>query len=207
MDDLNKDVPVIHAHMGADGEARFGEGDGYTDEEIIDRVKDSLDNPDGVTDMDDREVYPVPGPERFVDGRTGYVSEFIDAPDLAAIGAQLIEAFDLYNAETSVIKYRWKDKGTAEATGKCIRANGLLRHETRADFVIWVGAEDCLMNEFTFKQIRALLYHELLHVSKTEKGKPAVKRHDAEVFRDELKHFGLWNASLKHVFGQLEFKL
>jgi hypothetical protein len=38
----------------------------------------------------------------------------------------------------------------------------------------------------------AMIYHELTHCSHDEQGRPYLKPHDAGVFNDELKIYGIW---------------
>lgn len=163
-------------------------------------------NPEGVTDLSEDDVYPVPEDERFIDERFNERG-FIDAPDLEMLAMTLISEFDLDSASNQRIEYWWKRESTADAGGKCIRASGPLHKATGANFVIWLAADGPRAAEYTLRQVKALLYHELLHVAVTEKGKPAIRKHDAEIFRDELQDFGLWNGRLRGVFGQLEMPL
>jgi hypothetical protein len=38
----------------------------------------------------------------------------------------------------------------------------------------------------------AMIYHELTHCSHDEQGRPHLRPHDAGVFNDEIKIFGIW---------------
>lgn len=147
------------------------------------------------------DVYPVPDKNRFIE------HEFIAAPDLEMLGEAIVEHFDMAAASMFDIAYLWKAAGTKRAGAKCSKASGALRFYSKADFVIWVGAEGPRAHLFTLRQIRALLYHELLHISATEKGEPALRDHDAEVFREELREFGMWHPEYERAFGQLELPI
>jgi len=159
----------------------------------------------GVEDLAATDAYPVPEDGRFVVG--GIEREFIDGPDLEVLAGNVIEQFSMRIAEDFDIRWLWKREQTGEAMGKCSRTTGALKHFTDADFVIWVAADGPREHQFTRRQIEAVVYHELLHVSITDKGKPAIRKHDAEVFREELREFGLWNTRLQKTFGQLEMPL
>ena len=161
------------------------------------RAADPLD-----TSIGDDELYAVPAVARF--GEAG----FIAAPDLAELAEGLLEDPEIagYLEEGGVagwgITYLWK-VDDARYAGKCRKLAGELAFFTGSQFLIWLNADTC-RDLFALRQVRALLFHELLHVGITDKGAPAILRHDAEVFRNELEVFQLWNANLQNTFGQLE---
>lgn len=159
-------------------------------------------DPEGVVELGAHEQYPVPAEDRFR-------GEYLDAPDLEALAEVVIERHRMDAPEMWHIRYLWKAEATKAAMGKCIKASGPLQHLTQADFVIWIAADIPRAESYTRHQVEAVLYHELLHVSvRTDKDgheHPAVRDHDAEVFREELRDYGLYDATLQRTFGQLEF--
>lgn len=106
--------------------------------------------------------------------------------------------------------FLWKQKGGQTSDGKlifgkCIKLTGLVRHFAKADYVIWLGADNCSAVAEAFKKKRckkdmdlaALTYHELKHIAKTEKGEAASQGHDWEIFLDEIERFGLWRDGME----------
>lgn len=155
-------------------------------------------------DLDGSDAYP--DVTSYFDGR-----DFIDAPDLADIASDLVIDHDLPHVNNWRIRYLWKAKSSAYDAGKCQMLSGLARYYAGAEFVIWLSAEFCAANQYTRRQVEALLFHELNHVGTkiTQAGdmKPEARRHDAEVFRAELEEYGLWRDDLQETFGQLSFDL
>lgn len=167
-------------------------------------VPAALDNVEGVEDLRPGDRYPLPTDTRFIDER-GRQHDFLDAPDLEVIAATLFERHDMQIARYAGIRFLWKREQTATAMGKCIKASGPLKHATGVDWVIWLAADGPRAQGFTLRQVEALLYHELLHVGENEDGKPKARRHDAEIFRDELVAYGAWDRQLQFVFDGLSF--
>lgn len=67
--------------------------------------------------------------------------------------------------------------------GECKKVDELYKVFCPYDFLIIIYEENCA--GFNDKQMRILLYHELLHIGIDEKGKPYKKAHDIEEF-DEI---------------------
>lgn len=191
-------IPTITAHVDVDGGVTYEPG---TAEKIAGLVDALLPKRPRLEDLDDADAYPVPEDEDFIEGTLEH--EFIDAPDLEQIARTLILDHEMIPPQMFRVRYLWRREETGNAVGKTIKATGPLKHMTGADWVIWCAADTPRMGGWTLKQIRALVYHELLHIGMTDKGKPSARKHDAEVFREEIAEFGLWDDRLKFVFGQL----
>lgn len=67
--------------------------------------------------------------------------------------------------------------------GECKKVDEIYKVFCPYDFLIIIYEENCA--GFNDKQMRILLYHELLHIGIDEKGKPYKKAHDFEEF-DEI---------------------
>ncbi len=67
--------------------------------------------------------------------------------------------------------------------GECKKVDELYKVFCPYDFLIIIYEENCA--GFNDKQMRILLYHELLHIGIDDKGKPYKKAHDIEEF-DEI---------------------
>lgn len=97
------------------------------------------------------------------------------------------------------INFLWKREGGETngrvTLGKCVKASGWARHVTEIDFVIWLGADNCL--GFTNYQVEALIYHELCHATTGPGGEPKIAGHDLESFRSEVEHYGLWTPDIR----------
>lgn len=156
-------------------------------------------NLDGIEDMAPGDLYPVPSEARYG------ARDFLDAPDIDVIAGLLADDFsELDLLHKFKVQCLWKKTG-GKAAGKCIKAGGPAKHFSGADFLIWIATDQC--DGFTYRQIRALLYHELCHVSENSVGNPALRDHDVEIFRSEIERFGLWDERLKLSLGQLKMPL
>lgn len=178
------------------------EGDGIKIETTASALKKAA---EGITEKD----FPVPTDERFAEAQ----DEFIPAPELEAIGRQLIERFenDFAHIYEANILYLWKQKGGAsggKATlGKCVRPTGLAKHfamknddglPVKVDFVVWAAADYARKYELTTRQIQALIFHELMHTH-WDDGKLVIRTHEFEGFAREIEEFGMWNNSIKKI--------
>lgn len=87
----------------------------------------------------------------------------------------------------------WKREGGDKA-GKCKLVSRELRYWCDSDWLIWLAADKVREAEWGPDQIEALLFHELLHcaLGGREEDKPAVRRHDNELFVLEIPRYGLW---------------
>ncbi len=165
-----------------------------------------------VTGGDPDERYPVPSKDRFVvdawwdtlhgDDEEPERHDFIAAADVERIAAGLIGRHDAtfrHLGELGVA-YRWKRAGGAsggKATlGKCVKTSGLVKHFGGVAFVIWLAADHCRRLRLTRWQVEALVYRELLHTDRDDKGKPTVAPCDFQGFAKEIEHYGLWQPDL-----------
>lgn len=130
-------------------------------------------------------------------------ADFLEAGAVSERAERLIDEYpELHFLGTAPIAYLWKRKGGATAgratLGKCVLSSGLMRHFSNTAWVIWIAADHVREMELTDEQVEALIYHELLHCTTTgEDERPAVKGHDFEAFRSEIRRYGAWKLDLK----------
>lgn len=130
-------------------------------------------------------------------------ADFLEAPALAERAERLIDEYpELQFLGGEPIAYLWKRKGGASAgrstLGKCVLSSGLMRYFSNTAWVIWIAADHVREMEFSDDQIEALVYHELLHCTlRGEDDRPAVRGHDFEAFRSEIRRYGTWKLDLK----------
>lgn len=153
------------------------------------------------------ELYPTP----FLS------KDFADAPDLAEIGAALIEHLDEFEElraameeKDIAIRYLWRKKAAKQAdrvkAGTLGKAGGLVKHFARGEYVVQVAADAAYGK--TRWQIEALVMHELLHIkiemvlkgpkgAKVEVPQLKTRAHDLEMFWAEVERYGLWRRDLE----------
>lgn len=153
-------------------------------------------------------AWVVPHPDEFMD------EDYLNDERLDALLDSVIEEFPELDWLT---KYRfriiWKRKGSGKhPLGTCQVASGLTAYFADVDFIITLSANLIRAAVFTETQMRALVFHELMHCA--EKGDdepmPAVRGHDLEVFAGELVHFGAWMSDIEAMrgpFRQLELRM
>lgn len=141
--------------------------------------------------------YPIPS-----DGQFG--GDFIPGEDIERIARALMSAEEVRFGFLRDVKvrYLWKAKGgkaKGKATlGKCVKASGLVRYLGREDdFVIWLRADACRDRALTTRQVEALVYHEMLHITQDDDGEAILAPHDFEGFAAEIDTYGAWSADLK----------
>jgi len=159
----------------------------------------------------------IPGEEAFVVGTTAreegvpglpIFCDFIAAPELRQIGDRLVRDGPLTHLDDGKLRidYRWKHKGGTSGgnwiLGKCVKLSGPAEHYADgAQILIWLAADHCEYEAYDARQIEALVYHELLHISREERldkfGNEVVvyrtRGHDFEGFFSELDQYGAWN--------------
>jgi len=85
--------------------------------------------------------------------------------------------------------------------GKCSKATGKWRHLTNVDYVIEVW--DNYWATATDNQKRALLLHELLHITSREKDDGTIvwgiRKHDVEEFLRVVEQYGAWSLPLEEL--------
>lgn len=125
-----------------------------------------------------------------------------EAPELANIADQLIgEHGFLEDLQHCDIRWYWKRKtGVSKGRvkiGFMKRASDLLGHFSGADFIGWLSATTARDGRFTDEQVRAAVFHQLLHVGSDDKGNWIFVPHDFEGFAQEVRVFGTWTENLK----------
>lgn len=144
---------------------------------------------------DPDEAYPVPELQ----------GEFTPAPDLERIGRALIKRH-LHFPDELQIDYLWKIKGGTpkgkKQLGKVQELSGLTGYYGQADFAVWLGADHVDNDEHPQSrfQVEASLFHYLKYIV-AEAGEDgelhvSMRAVDAEVFRDEVEHYGFWKTDL-----------
>ncbi len=130
--------------------------------------------------------------------------------DLKNIGDAIIRApryglGDLLTHEVQ-IEYLWvnkkKEKAGKTVWATCFKESGRARFYADCDYSIEVYAGSLRDYTLSHWQLQALIDHELRHIDLTiddETGEVSfgVIGHDVEMFYSELKHYGLWDSSLK----------
>lgn len=148
-----------------------------------------------------------------VPDETEFSGDFLQDARLDLLAVQLIADFGdigwLRDFNVHVLWKREGGKSSGSATlGKCVVPSGLTRFfartedNARPDWLIWIAADHLRDLQFTRYQLRALLFHELMHCRAQKKGEievPASRGHDAELFAAEVKYFGMWRGSLRYV--------
>lgn len=149
--------------------------------------------------------YPAPQEALFASEDDSEL-DFIKASDLETIGHRLIGEYEEFtHLRHLAVVFLWKREGGEKhgqaVLGKCTKPNGMVKHFSNADWVVWVAADHCRNYGLTDTQIEAICHHELLHASeKTDKNgniKPAVRGHDWEGFSQNVQRYGLWQENLK----------
>lgn len=149
-----------------------------------------------VTGGDPDAMYPVPSADQFVN-ELGDPCEYLHAGDLEAIANALLrdETPELTGARLARVRYLWRREGGSShgrrRLGRCQRASGLLQYWADCDFIIWLAADHLRECNATAYQVESLVYHELLHISTDETGRPSVRGHDWEGFVTEILRYGL----------------
>lgn len=97
------------------------------------------------------------------------------------------------------VDFLWGKKAPVRAEkvvlGECKRVTGRESFYTGFEWVVIVYADACMF--LTNEQLEALVYHELRHITyDTDKEQYKPIGHDAELFFDEMEHYGLWRQSL-----------
>jgi hypothetical protein len=126
--------------------------------------------------------------------------DFLLAEPLAEIGEALIASVNnMSDLQDATIVYLWKEKGSTSPRrllGKCQRPSGLLSYFSKADFVVWLAANNCL--GMTKWAIEALVFHELQHAGMRD-GEYVVLPHDCECFASEIERYGFWKRDIERI--------
>lgn len=134
--------------------------------------------------------------------------DFLPAPSLSAVLESLIQDYHetIGHLERVGVTVLWKAKGGKSKGktkfGQCQKPSGLLSYFAQTDFVITISADHCRDAGFTEAQLRALVYHEVLHIGweegdeDGEDGRPILVGHDIETFHAEIRDMGAWHSML-----------
>jgi hypothetical protein len=148
------------------------------------------------------DLYPVPSTDAF-ENEQGETLDFIGGADLERCANRLIAKHPTRFGflQGFRVGYRWRAKGgktKGKATlGRCQKTAGLLKNFSGVDFIIWAAADNCRDAHMTFRDMEALVFHELCHTGCTEDYQPRVEPHDFEGFVFELQEYGAWTRDLK----------
>ena len=154
----------------------------------------------------------IPDETDFVDLEKDDPSAFLAAPGLALLGWELLNrSADLAQLADFSVTYLWRRKGGKSrgqlVYGRCQKPSGVLKHAIKSDFVVSLSADHCRDNGFGPQELTALLFHELLHISVGEDGKPKLVGHDFEGFTREIAEFGLWRESALEMARAMQMAL
>ncbi len=106
----------------------------------------------------------------------------------------LLEQFPEMDAAHARVKYLTKSMKKSKWAGRCHLATGPWKHLAEWDFVIIVWAEWWAGHDDNCR--KALLYHELLHIARTEAGTWGLRQHPITEFPEVIEEFGLWSPEL-----------
>lgn len=100
------------------------------------------------------------------------------------------------------VAYFWKNKGPAGIFGAVKKGSGLVGYLTKATFVVEMYAENC--RGLANYEFEAAVFHQLCHLEEEEREvngedvrTPMLRRHDLEMFRAEVEHYGLWHPDIR----------
>ncbi len=138
-------------------------------------------------------------------------ADFIDAPDLAAIGRELVrDCPEFEHLDGLEIVYLWKrvggESGGQVVVGKCQKTSGLVRYFAQVPWLVWVAADHARDFGFGAREVEALVHHELCHAGADEDGLPTARGHDFDGFTANVRRYGLWHDQLRlarNAFEQL----
>ncbi len=180
------------------------EGLDHLADALIDEAVEELDGTSfqpTLVAANDTDPFPIPS-----------ISEpYQRAPELTALAEDLlkrdVQIIDDMNwtLKGATVRYLWKQKGGSKRgearTSDVSRLGGLARHYGRADFTVWIAVDHAKEMKPTYKQVRAMIFHELSHIEKrtTEDGEIShhLRNHDVEAFTGELELFGMWRDELR----------
>lgn len=147
----------------------------------------------------------IPRDEDFVSAR----SEWIEAEDLSAMGAAVIERYGQFEPLVGVrLRYLWR-ASYQEAAGRIQwgdtkRLTQMNHFFADADIAIWLAANWFREQTDPATAVEAGLYRQLCHIGFTNKGKVIVIGPDFAGFVNELRHYGLWLPSYRSLHREIE---
>ena len=128
------------------------------------------------------------------------MTEFIESPEVEIIAKQVISAYPLDpKASEANIVYLFTLEKKPGHYGKIVRPTGPWRYLAKYDYVVLIHKSS--WGSFTDTQRKALVYHELRHIThrltKEQKIIWGLRDHDIEEFFDVIKQFGNWSPALQ----------
>jgi hypothetical protein len=130
---------------------------------------------------------------------------FVDAPEVEAVAQALIRAIPQHEPlARHLIRYVWREadtpahRGGREVWGTARVLTGLARH-LADDAEAVVTIEHDVWRALTGEQQRALVDHELCHLTETDGGALSTEAHDVEEFAAVIQRHGLWRPDLRMV--------
>lgn len=151
-----------------------------------------------------RPMVAVPDADRF--GFDDDLDDYLKAPQLDALATWCFERYpELADAQRAAIAYRWKRKGGTSqgqaVLGTCTKLTGFVFQEVRCQYLIWIAADHVAADDLDQRQIEALLYHELSHITRNEDEETGAESwgvvgHDFDGFLAEYRRFGGWHGGI-----------
>ena len=133
------------------------------------------------------------------------------AERLLARDEQIISDLN-WNLKGTSIRYEWKQKG-GTSRGKPLLANitrlgGLARYYGRSEFTVWVAADHAREMKPSYRDMEAILFHELMkvdkRVSEDDEITYQVRNPTIMAFPEEVELFGLWREELEEARATFE---
>jgi len=133
--------------------------------------------------------------------------EYMDAPEAEAVAKEIMETLPVIDGiEEASIKYIFILKKHSEYAAKIQKPGGVWKFLSDYDYVVLVHKPS--WDKFSERQRKALIYHELLHITyktdKNEKKHWKLRKHDIEEFIDVIREFGAWSPELNKLKEILE---
>lgn len=135
------------------------------------------------------------------------MAKYEHAPDVFKMASELMDRFsELEDCREAKITFLFRISESAGGyLGKCSLASEKWKHLTGSDYVIDIWKPFWDVVEENRRQ--ALVYHELTHIKRSEKedkdGRVTVawklRKHDIELFIDEVRKFGNWRRELEEL--------
>lgn len=160
------------------------------------------------------ELYPVPDEGVFFEHskKAGRSLAFIPADDMRHIAERVMAHYDRFSTfSVDDVTFLWNREGGRGKgrmiLGRTMLVSNVLSAFCATEYVIWFGADNCREIQLTHRGAEALVFHELCHLMRNDKGAAKLAGHDEELFADEVRHYGLWKSSLRPVAQAFQMRL
>lgn len=122
-------------------------------------------------------------------------------PDMLAVFGQVLMQYFPEKAHDRIAVLT-RDTAVEAGPGQSTIAACGVNPDPDAEFecIFWFSMEAWQLLDARGRQ--AMIFHELTHCSHDEEGRPYLKPHDAGVFNDEIKIFGIWWEDAQKQFKQ-----